>query len=156
MTLLIRLSTVVAIGAVVVCAGCARSDSAVTGLGATESVWRAHHDTTYSSVLFDPAGRVEVYVVTMSARPLAQAVALVTQDLPADAKASAPSLVEGIEGTMCEIVEFTSPTLSDVLGGEHGGDVMAVFAAESAVDMDTTAIARAVVVSGNEQWPRQC
>lgn len=158
----------------------------VTGLGAPLAAWTNHHGSeqktpeqqtseqqtpeqqtpeqqtpeqagvVYSSVLTDPAGRVDGYVVTMTARSLSQAEALVRQDLPADATASAPSAVEGIEGTKCEIVDFMSPTLHRLFGAEHGDAVMAVFQAENAIAMDTDRITRAVVVFPGPLFPRQC
>jgi hypothetical protein len=141
-----------------VLAGCGGSGTPdpPTGLGATRDAWAAHHGAGYSSVLTDAAGHVEGYLLTMGARSLDQAEALVRRDLPADATTSTARLTSSTESARCEIVEFTSPTLGRLLGGGHGDQVMAAFQSENATILDTARITRAVVVSGNEGLPRQC
>jgi hypothetical protein len=144
--------------------GCSKPD--VTGLGAPKSSWGAHHSAQpatgaqpppgYSSVVTDHAGRVEGYQLTVTPRPLAEVQRLVRADLPADARASAARGMVGVEGTMCEIVDFTSPALGRILGGPLGSDVMVVFQAEDPNKMDLNRIVTAVVVSGNEALPHQC
>jgi hypothetical protein len=139
-------------------AGCASAGgpARLTGLGATIAGWNAHHGSAYSAVLTDPGGHVQSYIQDFDARTLASALAQVKADLPADANASEPQLVVGIEGTTCEIVDFTSATLRRVLGGAHGGMVTAAFSSANVLVMDTDRIVRVVVVSGNENLPRQC
>lgn len=137
---------------VLVLAGCASSPD-LRGLGASATAWRAHHGADYIDVLTDPQGRVAGYVVTMTPRSLASAVELVRADLPADAKAGPAELVEGIEGTKCEIVDFSSAKLRSMLGSDT---VTAVFQTSAAITMDTTQISHAVVASAVEGLPRQC
>jgi hypothetical protein len=137
--------------------GCSSAKTpTLTGFGASRAVFTAHRGPEYSSIVTDAAGRVQSYILTTPPRTLAQAQAAVKRDLPADATASPPQAVVGIEQTKCEIVEFTSPTLQRVFGGDHGGQVMAVFEAENAIVMDTERIVSATVVSGVENLPRQC
>jgi hypothetical protein len=143
--------------AMAVAAGCGSSaPDAFVGIGATTTAWNAHHGAEYTSVVADAAGRVEAYVVTMSPRPLAQAEALVRRDLPADTTASTPRLGRGVEGLVCEIVQFTSPTLGHLFGTPHGDLVVATFAAENVTHDDPSHTARAVVISGAENRPTTC
>jgi len=107
-------------------------------------------------VVTDPAGRVQGYLLVVTPRPLADAQALVRGDLPSDAVAGAPEVGHGVEGTVCQIVDFTSPTLGRVLGGPHGDRVVAAFQTDAAIVMDTTAITHIVVASANEGLPRGC
>ena len=133
----------------------------VTGLGSTLAVWNAHHSAAGATVLTDPRGRVDGYVLFVPPEPLADAIARVRADLPPDATAGAPEPAEGVEGTKCEIVEFRSETLGRLLGndGDGNGDsdkVMAVFETAAATTMDTASIAQITVVSGHAQLPRRC
>jgi hypothetical protein len=133
--------------------GCASSAPALTGIGASGAGWRAHHGTGYDDVLTDPNGHVDGYVVTMSPRSLAAAEALVRADLPADATAGTAQPSVGVEGTKCEIVAYSSPTLRRILGD---ADVTAVFQTAAAITMDTSQISHAVVSSAVTGLPRQC
>ena len=128
----------------------------LTGLGATLSTWKAHHGAGYSDVVTDRAGHVDSFIVTMSAQSLTMAQAQIKRDLPADATAGPARPSVGIEGTQCEIVDFTSPTLGKVFGGDGGDRVLAVFAAQNPNLMDTTRIVHAVVVSGSKHLPEEC
>lgn len=130
--------------------------SGLLGLGAPLGIWQQRHSAGYADVLTDAQGRVESYVLTMSDRTLAKAVTRVRADLPPDATSGPPQLVEGIEGTKCVLVDFTSPTLGRALGGRRGAEVLAVFQTQAAITLDQRRISHAVVISGNEQRPRQC
>ena len=92
----------------------------VTGLGSTLAVWNAHHSAAGATVLTDPRGRVDGYVLFVPPEPLAEAIARVRADLPPDATAGAPEPAEGVEGTKCAIVEFRSETLGRMLGNDGG------------------------------------
>jgi hypothetical protein len=128
----------------------------LTGLGATLTTWKADHGADYSDVVTDPAGHVDSFIVTMKAQSLTSARAQIKRDLPADATAGPARRSVGIEGTQCEIVDFTSPTLGKVFGGDGGDRVLAVFAAQNPNLMDTTQIVHAVVVSGSKHLPEEC
>ena len=128
----------------------------LTGLGATLTTWTAHHGADYSDVVTDRAGHVDSFIVTMSAQSLTMAQAQIERDLPADAAAGPARRSVGIEGTQCEIVDFTSPTLGKVFTGDGGDRVLAVFAAQNPNLMDTTQIVHAVVVSGSKHLPEEC
>jgi hypothetical protein len=129
----------------------------LTGLGAPRTVWDAHHvGGGYSSVVTDAAGRVLGYLLRVGPRPLADAAGLVLRDLPVDARAGAPVVGHGVEGTVCEIVEFTSPTLGGVLGGPAGDRVTAAFQTDAAIVMDPARITHIVVASANEGLSPGC
>jgi len=122
-----------------------------SGLGAPARGWPP--PAGVSTVLTDPHGRVDAFIVTMTPRTLAEAIALVSGYLPADATAGRPRPVEGIEATRCLIVEFTSPTLGARLGDTRA---MAVFQTAAAVVMDTRKITHAVVASPVSGLPEAC
>jgi hypothetical protein len=130
------------------------SAPALTGLGATASVWRAGHAPGYATLITDGRQRVTGYLATISPRRLADAEALVRNDLPPDATASAPRLVVGDEATKCEIVVFTSRTLARVLG--DGGTVVTLFQTDAATSMDTTRISHVTVTYGDQTNPYRC
>ncbi len=134
-------------------AACGASTPTATGLGAAKADWSAHHADGYTDVLVDEHDRVTGFNVTMSPRSLADAEALIRRELPADATAGPAVLAVGVEGTKCEIVDFTSPALGKTLGSDQ---VMAVFSTAAAVVMDTTKITHVVVVSGVEHYPHEC
>jgi hypothetical protein len=134
----------------------APSPSGPSGLGAARTVWDAHHGAGYSSVVTDSSGRVQGYLLVVTPRRLDDAERLVLADLPPDAVAGAPQTGHGVEGTVCEIVEFTSPTLGRVLGGPHGDRVTAAFQTDAAIVMDPTRITHIVVASANEGLPSAC
>lgn len=150
-----RVALVTAVATAATACGSSAPD-AVTGLGGTVSAWNGRHGPEYSSVVADPAGRVEAYVVTMSPRPLAQAEDLIRRDLPADTTAAAPVLGHGVEGGVCEIVVFTSPTLAKRFGDAAGARAVAAFSAANATVHDTARVARAVVTSGVQHLPAAC
>jgi len=129
----------------------------LTGMGATLTTWKAHHGADYSDVVTDPSGHVDSFIVTMSAQSLTMAEAQIKRDLPADSTSGPARRSVGIEGTQCEIVDFTSATLGKVFGAGGGTDqVLAVFAAQNPNLMDTTQIVHAVVVSGSKHLPEEC
>jgi hypothetical protein len=135
-------------------AACSAATPTATGLGAARADWTSHHTGGgYTDVLADANDRVAGFTVTMSPRTLADAEALVRRDLPADTTSSAASAAEGVEGTKCLIVDFTSSTLQKSLGSDRA---MVVFSTAAAVMMDTTKIDHAVVVSASENYPRAC
>jgi hypothetical protein len=153
-------ATALLLGAALVLAGCGRQHSTSagpTGLGATKRVWSAHHGSDYSSILTDSAGRVTGYILTWpKPRSLAQALAQVRSDLPADATASRPQLTVGIEMTECDVVVLRSATLRTALDGAAGSEVVAAFQAKSANVMNTGRIVRAVVLVAAGDRPLQC
>jgi len=161
--------TLLAVAATFAAAGCdaassrgvdatpvARGESApaFTGLGTSASVWRTAHAPGYATLITDGRQRVTGYVATISPRRLTDAEALVRNDLPADATASAPRLVVGDEATKCEIVVFTSTTLARVLG--DGDTVVALFQTDAATSMDTTRISHITVTYGDQTNPYRC
>jgi len=127
---------------------------ALTGLGATASVWHSTHAPGYAALVTDSRQRVTGYVATISPRRLADAETLVLNDLPADSRASTPRLVVGDEATKCEVVVFTSATLARVLGAN--GTVVALFQTDAATSMDTTKISHVTVVYGDQADPYRC
>ncbi|HEY2795273.1 MAG TPA: hypothetical protein VGJ28_23135 [Micromonosporaceae bacterium] len=137
----------------VVLAACSGSAPKLTGLGGSKAAFGQHRGSEYSSIGTDKDGRVTGYILTTQPRSLAQAEAAVRKDLPSDATGSAPRKLVGIEGTECEIVHFSSPTLGKVLGS---ADVLAVFQAENAIAMDTNRIVTSTVTSGVNAPPDRC
>src|SRR5215468_1935592 len=125
------------------------------GLGGAAAAWAAHHGHDVTPVV-DANGLVEGYTATFAPRPLADAVASVRAELPEDATATPPRAVAGIEGTKCEIVEFTSAKLGRLLGGRDGSHVLAVFETSAATSMDTNRISQVTVVSANQNIRYGC
>src|SRR5215475_7977273 len=125
------------------------------GLGGTAAVWAVHHGNDVTPVV-DGHGLVEGYTATFAPRPLADAVASVRAELPEDATATPPRAVAGIQGTKCEIVQFTSAKLGRLLGGRDGSHVMAAFETNAATSMDTNRISQVTVVSANQNIPYGC
>jgi hypothetical protein len=138
---------------VVLVVGCSSAAPALTGIGASRDQWHKHHGAGYADVLTDSKGHVDGYVLTMTPRSLAAAEAVVRADLPADTTAGTARLTVGIEGTKCEIVGYSSPTLRHVLGSAA---VTAVFQTAAAITMDTSRITHAVVSSAITGLPQQC
>ena len=151
-----RWRLIVAAAGLCVVGACASSGPNLTGLGATKAVWDAHHTSGHATVITDHAGRVDGFLLVLPVGTLVAAEARVRQELPSDATAGPAVLMVGIEGTKCEIVDFTSPTLRRALGGDHGDRVMAVFETDAATVMDTNLITQASVVSANANFPRRC
>lgn len=138
---------------VLLLAACSSPPPTLIGLGATVQDWRAHHGIEYTDVLTSADGRVTSFTLDMTPRSLAAAETLARRELPSDATMGATVQSEGVEGTKCEIVDYTSPTLRTALGS---ADVMAVFSTAAAVTLDPTQIDHMVVVSAAEHYPRAC
>lgn len=154
----------------------ASADAALTGLGATQEVWDAHHTADpfygsqggesmynpdpslptassgrlsddYTSVSLGNDSRVEVYYLNFTDRPLAAALDRVKKDLPADTVFGTATPTSGSNNLQCLVLHATSQTLGKVLGGTPGSMVRIEFHSETATEVDESAINSAVVIS---------
>lgn len=121
----------------------------LTGFGATQPDWTAHHtadpdneaawnpdsalqptttggvNDAYSGVTFTGTpGRVLAYQMLFTSRSLTAAEAAVAAQLPKDAVAGSPVLqMHGTAGAQCVGITYTSATLARTIGGKDSGVV---------------------------------
>jgi len=147
---------------------------ALTGFGATQAQWAAHHvpdenngpdfwnpnpalpptttggvNDEYIAVTFagSPA-RALTYDLLMTPRSLSAAEAKVALELPPDAVPGKPIYdFKGLMGAQCVEVDYTSATLGKVLGGAHGNLVYAVYQSAQANTLDVSQIEWVALVS---------
>lgn len=153
----------------------AAASDGLTGFGATQQAWDAHHtadadkmasgvynpdpalpktkdgqvNDEYSGVTAD-GGRVDSYFRAFTARSTDAALALVKAELPPDAVLSKPVVTTGVVDSKCLILSATSPTLGKVLGGANGSRVEIELQSWTATELDQSAIAAAALVSANK------
>jgi hypothetical protein len=147
---------------------------ALTGFGATQEQWAAHHvadqnngpefwdpdpalqltttggvNDAYSGVDFagTPA-RALLYDLLMTPRSLSAAEVKVAAELPPDAVVGKPVYdFKGLAGAQCVEVDYTSATLGKILGGAHDDLVYAVFQSAQANTLDLSKIEWVALVS---------
>lgn len=153
----------------------AAAPDGLTGFGATQQAWDAHHtadpDKTAAGVYNqDPAlpktkdgqvnddyvgvtadgGRVDSYNLVFTARPVAAALAAVKAELPADATLTKPVVTAGLVDSKCLILTATSATVGKALGGASGLRIEVELQSWDPTVLDQSAIMSAVLVTANK------
>jgi hypothetical protein len=148
----------------------------LTGFGATQAVWDAHHaadtDKTGAGVYSpDPAlpktkdgqvnddyvaavasddGHVDAYNLLFTARPTAAALDRVRQELPPDAQFGKPVVTSGVADSKCLVLTATSATVGRVLGGANGSRIEIELQSWDPTVLDQSAISSAALVTANK------
>lgn len=148
----------------------------LTGFGATQQAWDAHHtadtDKTgagvynpdpvlpktkdgqvnddYVAAVASDDGHVDAYNVSFSARSTAAALDRVKQELPPDAQFGKPVVTSGLVDSKCLIVTATSATVGKVLGGVNGSRIGIELQSWDPKVLDQSAIMSAALVTENK------